>query len=48
MTTGTTAAARELFLDTFDELMRDGEVSEATSFAWDELAKRRETERSAA
>lgn len=30
-----TAAAYELFLREFEELMRDGETSEATSFAWD-------------
>ena len=43
-----TAPARELFERTFEELMRDGEVSEATSFAWDELAKEAADERSAA
>lgn len=43
-----TAPAYELFLTTFEELMRDGEVSEATSDAWDELAKLGQTERSAA
>ncbi|WP_454618351.1 hypothetical protein [Bradyrhizobium cenepequi] len=32
-----TAGARELFNITADEIMRDGEVSEATSLAWDVL-----------
>lgn len=43
-----TAPAYELFLTTFEELLRDGEVSEATSEAWDKLAKQSQTERSAA
>ncbi|MGJ5032288.1 hypothetical protein ACQR1I_36000 [Bradyrhizobium sp. HKCCYLS2038] len=33
----TTAAARDLFNITADELMRDGEISDATSLAWDVL-----------
>ncbi len=33
----TTAAARALFADTFEELMRDGEVSEEMSERWDAL-----------
>lgn len=43
-----TAPAYELFLTAFEELLRDGEVSEATSDAWDDLAKQGQTERSAA
>ncbi len=38
----TTAGARELFSITADEIMRDGEVSEATSLAWDVLAEQAE------
>ncbi|KYK44524.1 hypothetical protein A1D31_14085 [Bradyrhizobium liaoningense] len=37
-----TAGARELFNITADEIMRDGEVSEATSLAWDVLAEQAE------
>lgn len=33
----TTAGARELFEITADEIMRDGEISEATALAWDVL-----------
>lgn len=36
-----TAPAYELFLDTFDELMRDGEISEATGDKWDALERNR-------
>ncbi|MGY4333223.1 hypothetical protein ACVWWG_007640 [Bradyrhizobium sp. LB7.2] len=35
----TTAGARALFEITADQIMRDGEVSEATSLAWDVLAE---------
>lgn len=34
----TTAGARDLFNITADEIMRDGEMSEATALAWDVLA----------
>lgn len=37
-----TAGARELFNITADEIMRDGEVSEETSLAWDVLAEQAE------
>ena len=40
-----TAGARELFNIPADEIMRDGEVSEATSLAWDVLAEQAETAR---
>lgn len=42
-----TAPAFELFLRTFEELMRDGECSEETSESWDELdrAEHRRDER---
>lgn len=43
-----TAPAHELFLRTFEDLMRDGEVSDATGQAWDNLAKQGVEERSAA
>lgn len=33
-----TQPARDLFLDTFDELMRDGEMAESTGDRWDALA----------
>lgn len=33
----TTEAARELCEETFQEIMREGEVSEAMSYRWDEL-----------
>lgn len=32
-----TLAARELMAETFNEIMRDGEVSEATSARWDAI-----------
>lgn len=38
----TTAGARALFEITADEIMRDGEVSEATSLAWDVLEEQAE------
>lgn len=37
-----TAGARALFHITADEIMREGEVSEATSLAWDVLAEQAE------